>query len=116
MAILTYPTILGSLLLLALAMPSSSHQADTAAPAVVSKAVVLLAGGVDIDGRWGRLSGNVAVQASRPLATWDAELAVLGIRAGFAHDASGFQASFDPRGLLSTIVDASVSSLPSFQP
>lgn len=116
MAILTYPTILCSLLLLALAMPSSSHQADTAAAAAVSKAAVLLDGDVDIDGRWGRLSGTVAVRAARPLATWDTELAVLGIRAGFAHDASGFQADVDARGLVSTLVDASLSSILPFQP
>ncbi len=116
MAILTYPTILASLLFLALAMPASSHRADAGAATDGADAAVLIDGGVDIDGRWGRVSGNVALRAAHPLATWDAELAVLGIRAGFAHDASGFHASFDPRGLLSTIVDASVSSLPSFQP
>lgn len=116
MAILTYPTILGTLLFLAFAMPSSNHRTDAGTAAAGAQAAVLLDGDVDIDGRWGRLSGTVAVRAARPLATWNAEVAVLGIRAGFAHDASGFRAEIDPRDLLSTLVDASLSSVLPFQP
>ena len=116
MAILTYPTILGTLLFLAFAMPSSNHRTDAGTAAAGAQAAVLLDGDVDIDGRWGRLSGTVAVRAARPLATWNAEVAALGIRAGFAHDASGFRAEIDPRGLLSTLVDASLSSVLPFQP
>lgn len=114
MAILSYPTILASLLFLTFAMSSSSD--DVVAPGADGDAAVLLDGTVDFDGRWAQVSGNVAVRAARPLATWDAEVAVLGIRAGFAHDASGFRARIDPRELLSTLVDASLSSVLPSQP
>jgi hypothetical protein len=118
MAILTYPTIFGALLFLVSAMPSSDHQAGagrgTGNPGTDAR--VLLDGSVNLDGRWMRVSGNIAVRAARPLATWEAEVATLGIRAGFAHDASGFRVDFDPRGLLSTLVGASVSSVLPIQP
>lgn len=104
MAILTYPTILGSLLFLAFAMPSSRHQPDAGVPAAGAEAAVLLDGGAALDGRWGRVSGNVTVRAARPLATWDAEVSMLGIRAGFAHDASGLRADIDATGLVSSLI------------
>ena len=116
MAILTYPTIFGALLFLVSAMPSSDHQAGAGTGNPGTDAQVLLDGSVNLDGRWMRVSGNLAVRAARPLATWEAEVATLGIRAGFAHDASGFRMDFDPRGLLSTLLDASVSSVLPIQP
>lgn len=98
MAVAAYPAVLCTVLFALLSV--SSPVAGSAAPAQASAATVLVAADARIDGRWGRLSGNIALHMARPLATWQADVAVLGLRADIAHDGAGLRADFDASGLL----------------
>ncbi|MFD0725633.1 hypothetical protein [Lysobacter brunescens] len=100
MAVAAYPTLLCTVLF---ALLSASPVAGSTAPSQASDATVLVDVDASIDGRWGRLSGNIALHAARPLATWQADLAVSGLRVGIARDASGMQADFDASGLVSSL-------------
>lgn len=101
MAVVTYPSLLCTALFVLLS--ASSPVAGTTASSLASEATVLLDADASIDGRWGRLSGNIALHAARPLATWQADVEVLGLRAAIAHDGSGLRADFDASGVLSSL-------------
>lgn len=102
MAIAVYPSLLCAVLFVLVS--ASSPAAGTSASSQVSQATVLVAADATLDGRWGRLSGNIALHAARPLATWQAEFALPGIQAGIARDASGVHAQFDASGLVPSLV------------
>jgi hypothetical protein len=101
MAVAAYPAVLCTVLFALLSV--SSPVAGTAAPSQASEATVLVDADARIDGRWGRLSGNIALHTARPIATWQADVAVLGLRADIAHDGTGLRADFDASGLLSSL-------------
>lgn len=101
MAIVAYPAVLCTALFALLSASSSATGAPASTPA--SEAIVLVDAAARIDGRWGRLSGNIALHAARPIATWQADVAVLGLRADIAHDGAGLRADFDASGLLSSL-------------
>ena len=101
MAVAAYPAVLCTVLFALLSV--SSPVAGTAAPSQASEATVLVDADARIDGRWGRLSGNIALHAARPIATWQADVAVLGLRAGIAHDGTGLRTDFDANGLVASL-------------
>lgn len=101
MAVVAYPTLLCTVLFALLA--ATSPVAGTTASSQVSEATLLVDADARIDGRWGRLSGNIALHAARPIATWQADVAVLGVRVDIAHDGGGLRADFDASGLLSSL-------------
>ena len=101
MAVAAYPAVLCTALFALLSV--SSPVAGSAAPAQASEATALVDADASLDGRWGRASGNIALRAARPFATWQADVAVLGLRAGIAHDGSGLRADFDANGLVASL-------------
>lgn len=101
MAVVAYPAVLCTVLFALLSV--SSPVAGTAASSQASEAKVLVDADAHLDGRWGRASGTIALRAARPLATWQADVAVLGLRAGIAHDGSGLRADIDASGLVASL-------------
>ena len=101
MAVVAYPTLLCTVLFALLS--ATSPAAGTTASSQVSDATLLVDADARIDGRWGRLSGNIALHAARPIATWQADVAVQGVRVDIAHDGGGLRADFDASGLLSSL-------------
>jgi hypothetical protein len=113
MAILTHPMILCMALFLFLRGTPADIGVDTRATSENAAAAVLLDTGLDVEGRWLQVHGTAIVRAAHPVATWQADVSALGMHAEFAHDASGFSASLDAGGLLSSLVGRTV--LPVFQ-
>jgi len=101
MAAAACPAVLCTVLFVLLSV--SSPTADTAAPSQAFEATALVDADARFDGRWGRASGNIALRVVRPIATWRADVAVLGVRAEIAHDGSGLRADFDANGLVASL-------------
>lgn len=101
MAVVAYPSLLCTALFALLS--ASSPVPGTTGSSQASEAAVLFDADASIDGRWGRLSGNIALHAARPLATWQVDLAMSGIRVEIARDASGLRTDLDASGVLSSL-------------
>lgn len=102
MAVVTYPFVLSAVLLVLFSPSPTAARASALPPA--SDATVLVDADARLDGRWGRASGNIALHAARPLATWQADLAVWGLRVRLTRDAAGVHADFDASGVAPALV------------